>query len=337
MSRSSDCSGVVPETHDSAVVPAHAGNAPVREMTPDHMTQSSQTTVPPPPTFVGECPPMRFEVEVQSPLALGTELTANPSGGVVAVDSASGPAASTASTTAADTDVDSELMEEPLYRFHQQFIAVQEVVADMACRPPWPVQPRPGYVMVESSGTAGDASRRASIVAPGQCTGEQVRYRDGGVMRYVEALWMYRARQDGRAACTISIERVPFSMSERSFCKPFLHVGEVVALHFPREECACGQAYKSQGTCTIRYRDPQHASIAVRRFNGVTVYPQLKPLKVKFAEREFGIEPPHNRNELAIGKPRFYGRVPHFPAEEEERPGADWARQGKAGLCQYCE
>ena len=98
-------------------------------------------------------------------------------------------------------------------------------------------------------------------------------------------------------------------------------------MYFPREEW---QNYKPHGTCTIRYRDPRHATDAVEQFDGVRIYNRLKPLRVQFAEREYGIDAPQDREEHILGKPRFFGNVPNFPEEDGERTDANWARRGQA-------
>jgi len=266
---------------------------------------------------------------------MGIELTANHSGEVTAENGAGEPVASVTGTTMTGIDVGGTLMGEPLYRPQQQALAVSGVVAE--------VQPYFGYVTLagattadgtgqESSEVSVNVLQQAGIGIPLQCTGEQAKYRDGSMMSNVEALWMYSARRDGRAACTIYIIGVPFLMSEQDFCTPFLHVGEVVALFFPREKW---QDYRPYGTCTIRYRDPQHASEAVEQFNGAMLYRRLKPLWVQFAEQEFGIDAPQDREESflgthTLGKPRFFGNVPNFPVEDGEQPDADWVRRSQA-------
>ena len=78
-SRSLERRDKVPEPRETTVLPAYAGNAQVRETSSAPAVRFSQTAAPPPPP-----PPMRFEVEVQPPLALGIALKAKPSGGVMA-------------------------------------------------------------------------------------------------------------------------------------------------------------------------------------------------------------------------------------------------------------
>ena len=274
---------------------------------------------------------MKFEA--QSPLELGIEAAArqlaarelNSGGGVPAVDSTGAPLAVVTGVAMAGIDVGGTMLGEPFYleapgRPQRQALAVSGVVAEVS---------HPGQQHFVAAGeVVADALQRHGIVGAGQSTGEQARYRDGSTMSRMESLTVYRPRQDGRAACTVYIVGIPFSMSERDFCTPFLHVGEVVALFFPREEW---QDYKPHGTCTIRYRHPQHAEDAVEQFDGVPIYRRLQPLRVNYAEREYGIDPPNHRQENILGKPRYYGSVGDFPIEDQARPDADWARRGRAG------
>ena len=124
-SRSLEHSEKVPEPCETTVLPAHAGNAQVRETLSAPATRFSRTAVPPPPN-----PPMKFEVEVQPPSALGTALTANPSGGVMAGSSADGTTIGMTGIAMAGTDVGDTLMRELLYRHHQQAPAVSGVAAE---------------------------------------------------------------------------------------------------------------------------------------------------------------------------------------------------------------
>jgi len=284
-SRSLERREKIPEPREATVLPAYAGNAQVRESSSAPAVRVSQLAAAPPPP-----PRKRFEVEVQPPLALGIEIKARPSGGVMdwGVPSSTGPET-----------------REAQHPFGPGSVAAGSTVHELS--------EVPAHVL-----------RQAGIFAPGECTGEPVRYRDGSMMRNAETLDVYRVRRDGRAACTIYIVGVPFVMSERAFCTPFLNIGEAVALYFPREEW---QDYKPHGTCTIRYRDPRHASEAVEQFHGAKIFNHLKPLKVTFANKEYDIDAPQDRQESTFGKPRFFGNVPRFPVEQSERPDADWEQR----------